>query len=44
MGQEVGHGLNLAVRQGDAKLAVGVRDELSAVESTLNLNITVGKS
>lgn len=44
MGQEIGHGLNLAVRKGDAKLAVGVRDELSAVESTLNLNISVGKS
>lgn len=44
MGQEVGHGLNLAMRKGDSKLAVGVRDELSAVESTLNLNVTVGKS
>lgn len=43
MGQEIGHGLNLAVRQGNAKLAVGVRDELSGVESTLNLNIDVGK-
>jgi hypothetical protein len=44
MGQEVGHGLNIAMRKGDSKLAVGVRDELSAVESTLNLNVTVGKS
>jgi hypothetical protein len=44
MGQEIGHGINLLVRAGDSKLAVGVRDEYSAVESTLNLNITVGKS
>lgn len=43
MGQEIGHGLNLRVRKGDAKLAVGVRDELSAVESTLNLNVSVGQ-
>lgn len=43
MGQEVGHAMNLLVRGGDAKLAVGVRDELSAIESTLNLNISVGK-
>lgn len=43
MGQDIGHGLNLLVRKGDAKLAVGVRDELSAVESTLNLNVTVGE-
>ncbi|HUO86692.1 MAG TPA: VWA domain-containing protein [Thermoanaerobaculia bacterium] len=43
MGQEIGHGLNLSVRRGDAKLAVGVRDELSAVESTLNLSVSVGK-
>lgn len=43
MSQEIGHGLNLRVRKGDAKLAVGVRDELSAVESTLNLNVSVGQ-
>jgi VWFA-related protein len=43
MAQEIGHGINLLVRAGDAKLAVGVRDELSAIESTLNLNISVGK-
>lgn len=43
MGQDVGHGLNLLVRKGDSKLAVGVRDELSAVESTLNLNVSVGE-
>lgn len=43
MGQEIGHGLNLLVRKGDSKLAVGVRDELAATESTLNLNVTVGQ-
>jgi hypothetical protein len=44
MSQEIGHGINLLVRGGDSKLAVGVRDELSAIESTVNLNVTVGKS
>jgi hypothetical protein len=42
VGREIGHGIKLLVRGGDAKLAVGVRDELAAMESTLNLNITVG--
>jgi hypothetical protein len=42
MSQEIGHGVNLLVRAGNAKLAVGVRDELAAVESTLNLNVSVG--
>jgi VWFA-related protein len=42
MSQEIGHGINLLVRAGDSKLAVGVRDELSAIESTLNLNVSVG--
>jgi VWFA-related protein len=44
MSQEIGHGINLLVRAGDSKLAVGVRDELSAIESTVNLIVTVGKS
>ena len=44
MSQEIGHGVNLLVRSGDAKLAVGVRDELAAVDSTLNLNLSVGNA
>jgi VWFA-related protein len=42
MSREVGYGINLLVRGGDAKLAVGVRDEVGAVVSTVNLNLTVG--
>ena len=44
MGQEIGHGINLLVRGGDSKLAVAVRDELSGTESSVNLNVSVGKS
>lgn len=44
MSREVGYGLNLLVRGGPGKLAVGVRDEIAAVESTVNLNISIGKS
>jgi VWFA-related protein len=42
MSREVGYGLNLLVRGGPGKLAVGVRDDVAAVESTLNLNISIG--
>ena len=42
MSREVGYGMNLLVRGGDAKLAVGVRDEVGAVTSTVNLNLSVG--
>ncbi len=44
MSRDVGYGVNLMVRSGPGKLAVGVRDEIAAVESTVNLNISVGKS
>lgn len=42
MSREVGYGMNLLVRGGDSKLAVGVRDEVGAIASTVNLNVTVG--
>ncbi|HMB52101.1 MAG TPA: VWA domain-containing protein, partial [Thermoanaerobaculia bacterium] len=42
MSREVGYGMNLLVRSGEAKLAVGVRDEVGAVASTVNLNVSVG--
>jgi len=42
MSREVGYGINLLVRGGDAKLAVGVRDEVGAVTSTVNLNVVIG--
>jgi VWFA-related protein len=42
MSREVGYGVNLLVRGGPGKLAVGVRDDVAAVESTVNLNIAVG--
>ncbi|HEX2252321.1 MAG TPA: VWA domain-containing protein [Thermoanaerobaculia bacterium] len=44
LGRNLGYGVNLRVRRGESKLAVGVRDELSAVESTINLRFSVGKS
>lgn len=44
MSQEIAHGVNLLIRGGDSKLAVGVRDELSGAESSVNLNVSVGKS
>ena len=44
MSREVGYGVNLMVRSGPGKLAVGVRDEIAAVESTVNLNISIGQS
>jgi VWFA-related protein len=43
MSREVGYGVNLLVRGGPGKLAVGVRDDVAAVESTVNLNIDVGE-
>jgi len=39
--RELGHGLNLQIRAGESKLAVGVRDEVAAVESTVNLNVSL---
>ena len=44
MSKDAGRAINLQVRKGEAKLAVGVRDEVAGVESTLNLNISVGQS
>ena len=43
LSRELGHGLNLQLRKGETKLAVGVRDEVSAVESTVNLNVSLGE-
>ncbi len=43
MSREVGYGVNLTVRGGPGKLAVGVRDDVAAVESTVNLNISIGE-
>jgi len=43
LSREIGHGLNLLLRQGEAKLAVGVRDEVAAIESTVNLNVSLGE-
>lgn len=40
--QDVGKRVDLLVRKGESKLAVGVRDELSGVHSTLNLSLSVG--
>lgn len=40
---QVAKGINLLVRKGESKLAVGVRDELSGVTSTLNLDVSVGE-
>jgi len=42
MSREVGYGVNLLVRRGGGKLAVGVRDEIAAVESTVNLDLSIG--
>lgn len=43
MSQDIGYAIDLQLRGGDAKLAVGVRDDLAAVESTVNLNVSVGE-
>jgi len=43
MSRDVGYGVNLLVRGGESKLAVGVRDEIGAITSTVNLNISVGE-
>jgi VWFA-related protein len=43
MSRDVGYGVNLLVRGGESKLAVGVRDEIGAVVSTVNLNVSVGE-
>lgn len=44
MGQMAGYAAEIQMRPGRQKLAVGVRDELAAVDSTLNLNLQVGGS
>jgi len=44
MSQMAGYAAQIQMRPGEQKLAIGVRDELAAVESTLNLNIEVGGS
>jgi len=41
LSRELGHGLNLQIRSGESKLAVGVRDEVAAVESTVNLSVSL---
>lgn len=43
MSQDIGYAIDLQIRGGDAKLAVGVRDDLASVESTVNLNVSVGE-
>lgn len=43
LSRELGHGLNLQLRKGETKLAVGVRDDVAAVESTVNLNVSLGE-
>jgi len=42
MSQTAGYAARVQMRPGEQKLAVGVRDELAAVDSTLNLSIQVG--
>ncbi|HEX6201399.1 MAG TPA: VWA domain-containing protein, partial [Thermoanaerobaculia bacterium] len=37
-----GYGVNLEVRQGSGRLAIGVRDEVAAVASTVNVPISAG--
>lgn len=44
MGQTAGYAAEIQMREGPHKLAIGVRDELAAVASTLNLNLQVGGS
>lgn len=43
LSRELGHGLNLQLRKGETKLAIGVRDDVAAVESTVNLNVSLGE-
>jgi len=42
--QMAGYAAQIQMRAGEQRLAVGVRDELSAIDSTLNLDIEVGGS
>jgi len=42
IGQMAGYAAQLQMRPGEQRLAVGVRDELAAVDSTLKLDIQVG--
>lgn len=44
MSSTAGYAARLEMRPGAQKLAIGVRDELAAVGSTLNLNLQVGGS
>jgi VWFA-related protein len=44
IGQMAGYAAQLQMRPGEQRLAVGVRDELAAVDSTLKLDIQVGGS
>jgi len=41
--RDVGYGFNLLVRGGPANLAVGVRDDVAAVSSTVNVKISTGE-
>lgn len=43
MTQTAGYLAQLRMRPGPQKIAIGVRDELAAVNSTLNLNVDVGR-
>lgn len=43
MTQTAGYMAQLRMRPGPQKIAIGVRDELAAVDSTLNLNVDVGR-
>lgn len=43
MTRTAGYMAQLRMRPGSQKIAIGVRDELAAVDSTLNLNVDVGR-
>jgi VWFA-related protein len=42
MNQTAAYAAKIEMRPGEQKLAIGVRDEVAAVDSTLNLNLQVG--
>ena len=42
MSQTAAYAAQIQMRPGEQKLAIGVRDELAAIDSTLNLNVQVG--
>ena len=44
LSQSAGYSAELAVRQGEQKLAIGVRDEIAELDSTLNVVASVGRA